>query len=240
MGNDFGSGSFFTANDIRGLYFDITNPVILNSVDVFANTSGNRTIEVLDAQGNTYIDTTIYIPASGTNTTTVNLNFHLYPGSNYFIKCRGFVDLYRNSSGAIYPYNSTSINITGSNAGTPGYYYFFYNWQYTDITCNTGRTPAVALDTCSIGIEEQELQNSMELFPNPSHGIFHLTFNAKSSNSYLVNITNDLGAIVYRSTTNMFTGKVDKEIDLSELAKGIYMINISDGKAVVSKRITLN
>lgn len=45
VGNGFGAGSFFTANDIRGLYFDVINPVILNSVDVYANTSGARTIE---------------------------------------------------------------------------------------------------------------------------------------------------------------------------------------------------
>lgn len=240
FGNGFGAGAFFTANDIRGLYFDVTNPVILNSVDVFANTSGDRTIEILDAQGNTYIDTTVFIPASGANTTTVTLNFTLYPGSNYFIKCRGYVDLYRNSAGAVYPYNSTSINLTGSNAGSPGYYYFFYNWQYTDITCNTGRTPVVALDTCSVSIEEQELQNSMEVFPNPTHGQFHLTFNAKKSNNYSVNITNALGAIVYRSAVDVVAGKVDKMIDLSEMSKGVYMINVSDGTATVSKRITLN
>ncbi|HQF27678.1 MAG TPA: T9SS type A sorting domain-containing protein, partial [Bacteroidia bacterium] len=240
FGNGFGAGAFFTANDIRGLYFDVTNPVILNSVDVFANTSGDRTIEILDAQGNTYADTTVFVPASGANTTTVTLNFKLYPGSNYFIKCRGYVDLYRNSGGAVYPYNSTSINLTGSNAGSPGYYYFFYNWQYTDITCNTGRTPVIALDTCSVSIEEQELQSSMEVFPNPTHGQFHLTFNAKKASNYSVNITNALGAVVYRSAVDVVAGKVDKQIDLSELSKGVYMINVSDGNAVVSKRITLN
>jgi hypothetical protein len=125
-------------------------PVIINSFDVYANSAGNRTIEILDAQGNVYADTTIFIPASGSNPTTVNVNFTVYPGTNYFIKCRGLVDLYRNSSGAVYPYNSSCINVTGSNAGTPGYYYFFYLWNYNEISCNTGRSPVTAVDTCAV------------------------------------------------------------------------------------------
>ena len=80
----------------------------------------------------------------------------------------------------------------------------------------------------------------MEVFPNPTHGQFHLKFNAKKSNSYNVNITNALGAIVYRSAVDVVAGKVDKMIDLSEMSKGVYMINVSDGTATVSKRITLN
>lgn len=110
--NNIGAGAFFTANDIRGNYFDVLNPVILNSVDVFTGSAGNWTIEILDSQGNTVIDTTIFMAASGSTALTVNLNFPLYPGTNYFIKCRGNVDLYRNSSGAVYPYTSSSVNIT--------------------------------------------------------------------------------------------------------------------------------
>ena len=80
----------------------------------------------------------------------------------------------------------------------------------------------------------------MEVFPNPSHGLVHLSFNAERVNNYMVNVTNALGAIVYRSAVNVVSGKVDKEIDLSKLSKGVYMINVSDGNTVVSKRITLD
>ena len=126
--NTIGAGAFFTANDIRGLYFDVFNPVILNTVDVYPNSAGNRTIEIIDSQGNLFKDTTIFIPASPTIPVTINLNITLYPGTNYFIKCRGLVDLFRNSAGAIYPYLSTfgDVNITNSNAGSSGYYYFLY------------------------------------------------------------------------------------------------------------------
>lgn len=239
--NTNGAGSFFTANDIRGLYFDVINPVILNSVQVYANTAGNRTIEILDNQGNLYKDTTIFIPATNASTTTtVNLNFVLYPGTNYFIKCRGYVDLYRNSAGTIYPLISSSINVTGSNAGSPGYYYFFYFWEFTDFTCNTGRTECIALDSCSsVGVQEVTLENSLEVFPNPSSGAFNLSFETNERENYLVTVVNSLGETVYQYTLNNFSGKHQKSFDFTSFAKGIYLVNINHGAKNITRKVTL-
>lgn len=240
--NSAGAGAFFTANDIRGLYFDVVCPVIINSFDVYANSAGNRTIEILDAQGNVYADTTIFIPASGSNPTTVNVNFTVYPGTNYFIKCRGLVDLYRNSAGAVYPYNSSCINVTGSNAGTPGYYYFFYLWNYNEISCNTGRSPVTAVDTCAvIGLEDVIAGNAIELYPNPSEGAFTVAFNAARHDNYQVTITNTLGEKVYVYSLQQFSGEHRKELDLRHLSKGVYMMTVtaSGSEKSISKRITI-
>ncbi len=238
--NNIGAGAMFTANDIRGLYFDVLSPVILQSVEVYSGSAGNRTIEIIDAQGNTYADTTIFIPASPTNSTTVNVNFTLYPGNNYFIKCRGLVDLYRNSAGAVYPYLSTAVNITGSNAGSPGYYYFFYFWTFQEIACNTGRTACVALDTCAvIGIEDLLSDNTLDVFPNPNDGKFNLTFDAKVQADYMVTITNTLGKKVFEYPLNSFAGEHKRAIDLSHLSKGLYLINISSGDKKITRKINL-
>jgi len=236
-----GAGAFFTANDIRGIYFDVLSPVILQSVEVYSNSAGNRTIEIIDEQGNTYADTTIFIPASGlVNSTTVNVNFTLYPGNNYFIKCRGLVDLYRNSSGAAYPYLSSAVNITGSNAGSPGYYYFFYFWTFQEIACNTGRTACVALDTCAvIGIEDLLSDNTFDIFPNPNDGKFNLTFDAKVQADYMITITNTLGKKVFEYPLNSFVGEHKRAIDLSHLSKGLYLINISSGDKKITRKINL-
>ncbi|MBK5286538.1 MAG: PKD domain-containing protein, partial [Bacteroidia bacterium] len=220
LSNAVGGGSFFTANDIRGLYFDVMEPVTLNTVEVYSNTAANRTIEVIDAQGNTYVDTTVFIPATGSGTTVVTLNFSLYPGTGYFIKCRGFVDLYRNSDGASFPYtpnNTTnSIHITGTNAGSGGYYYFFYNWVYTTFVCNTARTQVVVTDTCAV-ISVNDIfggNNGLYIYPNPSSGIFNLGFNSDNRDDLIISVTNSLGQNVYTEKLNSFTGKYEKAIDI--------------------------
>lgn len=239
--NSIGGGNAFTANDIRGLYFDVTQPVILNTVDVYPNSAGNRTIEIIDPQGNTLIDTTIFIPASPITAIPITLNFTLYTGSNYFIKCRGFVDLYRNSDGATYPYTSSAVNITGSNAGLPGYYYFFYNWIYTQFTCNTGRSACVATDTCAVqGISDLEGAASLEIFPNPNTGVFSIQFNAKNNETYQVELSNTLGEVIYEETIQQAAGVYKKKLDVAKLSKGIYMLKLSSGSHNAFRKVIVD
>jgi hypothetical protein len=216
----------------------VLQPVIFNTVNVYANSSGNRTIEVIDPQGNTYIDTTIYITANPNNLQAVTLNFPLYPGVGYFIKCRGLVDLWRNDAGAIYPYPSTAINITASNAGSDGYYYFFYNWTYTSFDCNTPRTIVTAMDTCgSVGINDLVSAGSFTIYPNPNNGVFDLSFNIEKTDNYNIQVMNALGEIAYQENLGSFSGKYLRNIDISSFGKGVYMVAITNSKNETIKKV---
>ena len=237
--NSIGAGSFFTANDIRGLYFDVTTPVVINTVDVYSNSAGDRTIEVLDGQGNTVVEKVVSIPASPNTPYTVTLNFTMYPGTNYFIKCRGLVDLYRNSSGAVYPINSSYVNITGSNAGSPGYYYFFYNWTYTEITCNTARTEVTGTDTCFVGIADVFSGGAMNVFPNPSQGKFEVGFEAGSSRNFTVRISDPSGKALLQETFERFSGEFRRSYDLSKIAKGVYVLEIISSERTISRKLVV-
>lgn len=238
--NAFGAGAFFTANDIRGLYFDVAAPVILNTVDVFSNSAGDRTIEVIDINGNTVAEKVVFIPASPNTPYTVTLNLPLYPGNDYFIKCRGLVDLFRNSSGANYPYTSTHINITNSNASIPGYYYFFYNWVYTEVVCNTGRTEVIAEDTCAVGLNDLFTTNSVELFPNPSKGKFDLHFTAAQNSDLTIHITDPLGKAIMVQPLTAVSGEIRKSFDLTSFGAGVYLMEITSGEKIVSRKVVVH
>ncbi len=227
--NSMGTGAMFTANDIRGLYFDVINPIKLNSVDIYVNSDGNRTIEIIDPQGNTYWDTTQFMFQNPTTPVTYPLGVTLYPGTNYFIKFRGTVDCYRNNSGAVYPYPSASVNITNSNAGSPGYYYFFYNWQYTNIVCNTSRTPVTGTVIVCTGEGELFADGQFSVYPNPNNGNFDVWFNSPNRDNYLIKITNTLGQVVYEEKVSNFSGTFLKQLNLQGNARGIYMLTISNG-----------
>ena len=236
--NTIGAGAMFSANDIRGLYFDVLQPIVLNSVQVYCNSTGLRTIEIIDANGNMVTDTTLNITANPTNLQTVTINRTLYPGTNYFIKFRGLVDCYRNSAGASYPYTSSAVNITNSNAGAPGYYYFFYNWTYTQIVCNTGRTAVTVTDTCtSIGINDLFVTNHLDVYPNPNSGVFTTSFNVTNTDNYTVKITNELGQIVYEEKLDNFSGTYSKKIDIASYRKGVYMLSVSNSKNETVKKV---
>ena len=66
-------------------------------------------------------------------------------GTNLELGCQGNTNMYRTQSGATFPYTlSGLISITGTNAGQPGYYYFFYDWEIQGPPCVSPRTPVQA------------------------------------------------------------------------------------------------
>jgi len=240
LDKSMGGGMNFTGNDIRGLYFDVFKPVVINTVKVYAQNAGPRTIEIIDSNGNLVSDTTVNIPASPTNPATVTINRTVYPGTNYFIKFRGTVDAFRNSDGASYPYvdgGSNAITITGSNA-TDQYYYFFYDWQFTNIVCNTGRTTVVVTDTCSLtGVKDLFANGTLEIYPNPNNGQFTISFNVEKQDNYTVKISNTIGQSVYEETLQGFSGKYEKRMDIENYGKGVYMLSVTNSKNETVKKV---
>ena len=134
------SGGSYLINSQQWQVFDVWQACTLNSVVVYANSAGTRSIELRNSS-NAVLATTTASLSVGPN--TVALNFHLNPGSNYQLglNAASLSDLYRSNTGNYYPYNIGScISITGSSAG-PGFYYWFYSWNLTKDDCSSPRIP---------------------------------------------------------------------------------------------------
>ena len=142
LNNNIGAGQNYTNNNNRYLIFNCSAPCTLLSVKVIAGAAGNRTIELRDAAGNVLQSITQNIAAG---TQIVPLNFSIPIGNNLQLGLSSggaAFNLYRNSAGASFPYTNGPISITGTNAGQPGYYYFFYNWKIQGAACATNVSPA--------------------------------------------------------------------------------------------------
>ena len=137
--NTFGGGGNFTGDQF--LVFNAFTAFTLQTVKVYAQGGGNRTIELRNSAGNVIQTTTVNI-ADGEQ--TVTLNFNVQPGTDYQLGTTPGPDLYRNNDSPAYPYTTAGVaSITGSSAGAD-YYYFFYDWQMETPGCITDRTAVVA------------------------------------------------------------------------------------------------
>jgi Zn-dependent metalloprotease len=142
--NTFGTGTNYTNNIDRYLIFDCTSPTTLVSVNVISGATGNRTIELRDNAGNVLQQAVVNIP-NGTSTVTLNFAIPIGNSLQLGLLSGGTAhNLYRNNAGAVFPYSNGPISITGTNSGTPGYYYFFYNWKIQTSNCASIRTPVAA------------------------------------------------------------------------------------------------
>ncbi len=146
LDNTIGGGGYFSGD--QHLEFDCINPFTLNSVNVFAGSAGNRTIELRDNTGTVIQSTIVNIP-SGASTVTLNFNVPIGLQHQLGVLAGSAPNLYRNNTGAAYPYTIPGlVSITGSSAASTAYYYFFYDWEVQEPGCSSLRVPiTVTVDT---------------------------------------------------------------------------------------------
>lgn len=184
LNNTIGTGGYYTAGTYHYLQFDATTAFTLIKVKVYANTTGNRTIQLRNSSGTVLQAATILIP-SGLN--TITLNFSVPVGTGLQLGTAGGItnNLYRNSSGASYPYNiAGTVSITGNSAGNPAYYYYFYDWEISS-TCNSARTPVYAVFNSAIGAPSVNASASSTSICDGTNVIFNATpTNGGSTPSY--------------------------------------------------------
>lgn len=89
------------------------------------------------------------------------------------------------------------------------------------------------------------LENSKELkmdefnfYPNPSNGTFQLKFQGKDRPT-MVKVMDINGKEMYGEDLQDFNGSYDKEINLSGLKKGIYLLQVVQGTKAVNKKIVI-
>ncbi len=80
--------------------------------------------------------------------------------------------------------------------------------------------------------------DDFNFYPNPNNGTFQLAFQGKEK-ATSVRVTDINGKEVYAEYLQNFSGTYDKEISLSGLKKGIYLLQVVQGNKAVNKKIVI-
>ena len=82
--------------------------------------------------------------------------------------------------------------------------------------------------------------NNCSVYPNPSNGRVTVSMNlSQNTQSLSLKVINTLGQEVYAQSYSRIGGQFTKELDLSDLAKGVYFLKLSDNQSTVYKKIVL-
>lgn len=241
--NAIGSGSYNTSTQ-RYLIFDVLAEMTLQSVKVFASSAGNRTIEIRDAANVVMQSITVNIPIGESR---VNLGFNNIPvGTNYRLglNSSSAVDLFRNDGGVSYPYNVNGlVSIKNSQAGS-NYYYFFYDWEVheQDIICTSPLRVAVTAvydPNCIVGIAEYADNSLLTVFPNPATNFIQVELKTLVTGNVEIKLNDLTGKTVQLSSIENNTGNFKHTIDVGNLAKGFYMMNVKAGNQQWQRKVTV-
>lgn len=201
---NIGSGRYFEGGH-HALVFDALTPFVLSSVTVFSNKEVDRTIVLLNSAGEIVNSRTLLIPEGEHH---IDLEFFVPTGTDFRLGMHSEAHLFRNDGGVNYPYTLDNIvTITESTAGSPGYYYYFYNWDVREAGC-TG-----------IVNDDNVHQTEFNIYPNPATE--QLFIEAENLIDGKVVITNMLGQMVWKGLCNSKT-----QIDISYFNSGLYLINV--------------
>jgi len=66
----------------------------------------------------------------------------------------------------------------------------------------------------------------INVYPNPNNGRFNLRFTSEKNNDVTIGVRNLVGQLVYEKKLNGFTGDFNEELNLSDLGKGVYIVNV--------------
>jgi PKD repeat protein len=77
----------------------------------------------------------------------------------------------------------------------------------------------------SLGLSENK-ELGIAIFPNPSDGKFNLDITSGIVSTISLTVYNTLGIVVYTENDVKFNGKLHKTLDLSNLARGVYHLNV--------------
>jgi hypothetical protein len=205
-----------------GLEFNVQRELILDTVFVYPASAGNVKINLLNAAGAVIATKTVAVTTPNVKT-AIPLNFRIAAGNNYKLNSLGSTvsALFRNTNGAIYPYQiPQALSITGGTFGVGPFYYFFYDWQVTVLECESRRVavpvtvnpkPIVNLGAdirdCNGGPVTLDAANAgLGYAYQWSQGASSQTISATSSGKFWVKVTNPITGCFSTDTINVFIG----------------------------------
>ena len=261
LDNTFGGGGYFTGN--QHLNFDATKECIIRSAMVYAQTAETITFELRNSAGTVLDDTTLSIPAGQQ---TIDLNLEVPIGFDFQLGIAASnSNLYRNNSGANYPYNiASAINITSSSATSApySYYYFFYNIE-VEIPCESIATPSWdcdgqgncydpgtgmgvygSLSDCEVEciVPSYNVNNEIKdlrIYPNPSNDIFNIEFTNIKAQDLKIRVISIIGEEVYFSILKLNIGNYSDVINISRRSGSLYILEIESENNVIKRKLIL-
>ncbi len=93
--------------------------------------------------------------------------------------------------------------------------------------------------TSGVGIEIKKLQQILNIYPNPSSGLFEINFSTNSVTNCLIHIYNTEGKEVYQQEWKQPNLNSNHKLDLSNLTNGVYYVSINQGDTIIKSKIVI-
>ena len=103
-------------------------------------------------------------------------------------------------------------------------------------TCGTSAARVLAVAT-TICPRLGEATTQLEVYPNPANSFINLSFNVEQSQQATIILRDAAGRIVYNKGIDAIAGFNNQQIEVSNLAKGVYFVQLQTGDSSENTRL---
>lgn len=185
--------------------------------------------------GTWHNDTVVSLNQGGMNTiqfysTDIAGNQEQYHSVNVFLTEGGSITTYNDSICQGQPYNF---------GGT----LLYQSGTYTDTlrahnNCDSIVTLSLYVDPC-LSIDENVSNMLVSIFPNPNNGTFIVHLKSDDINQVEISCLTLVGQSIYSKDYSLLNGELKTELNLSPVAKGLYLIRITANGKSVYRKVTI-
>jgi hypothetical protein len=138
----------------------------------------------------------------------------------------------QNQLGTTAPASATSLGYEASTSIAR------VNFTYST-GCESPRTMVIGEVDCVVGIEDNKsLVNNFQVYPNPSNGLFTIDLTTQKEEDFNLTVRDVQGKLIYEEQIEV-NGKYRDDLDLNELAKGVYYLQIQNDEAVKVEKLII-
>jgi hypothetical protein len=114
---------------------------------------------------------------------------------------------------------------------------------YTDLFtsfsgCDSIVTSNVIATICG-GIAEHSFSNSVNVYPNPSAGVFTLNITNADFKELVITIYDIQGRMVYSADDKNITKDYSRKINIADLSKGMYYLKLDNGAETKTEKLII-
>lgn len=200
---------------------------------IFANATGLYTVTFTSAGGCTAVSTTVPVVVNPLPTASFTYNAVLGGLTTFTNTSNDFVTSQWNFGDGTPWSNTTNPTHTYVGDGTFTVVLTVGN-DCGSITINQQVT------IVGTGIETLADGTSLELYPNPTSDVINLAFNGSKTQNLTVRVVNTNGQLVYTDAVGQYAGQYKNTIDLSQVAKGVYFVQLITDQGTINRKVVLH
>ena len=99
-------------------------------------------------------------------------------------------------------------------------------------------TATFTFDVNQISVDEDFMNGSLSIYPNPTRGLFNIEFATEQSKDVEISIVNMVGQVISTEVEEV-NGVYNNQFDLSNESAGVYFITFTTDEGTLTERITI-